>query len=108
MAGIARAAGRGGRGTIARGELYSNVRRSSGVVPAQIAGHLEGGTGTPRDLAVAVNGEVAAVGRSFRLAGGASESFAFMVPEDALRDGHNRVEVFEVVDGRRLRLLARG
>jgi Sulfatase len=107
VAGIARAAGSAGRGTIARGGLYLNVRRSSGVVPAQIAGTLEGGTWTPRELAVAVNGEIAAVGRSFRLAGRASESFAFMVPEEELRDGHNRVEVFEVVGGRRLRLLAR-
>jgi hypothetical protein len=31
-----------------------------------------------------------------------------MVPEEALRDGHNTVEVFEVVGGRRLRLLVRG
>jgi len=54
-----------------------------------------------------VNGEILAVGRSFRLAGGTSENFAFMVPEEALRDGHNTVEVFEVVGGGRLRLLAR-
>jgi hypothetical protein len=47
------------------------------------------------------------VGRSFRLAGRPTESFAFMVPEETLRDGHNSVEVFEVVGGRRLRLLAR-
>jgi hypothetical protein len=31
-----------------------------------------------------------------------------MVPEEALRNGRNTVEVFEVVGGRRLRLLARG
>jgi hypothetical protein len=30
-----------------------------------------------------------------------------MVPEDALREGPNSVEVFEVVGDRRLRLLAR-
>ena len=83
------------------------MRRGSGVVPTQIAGHLEGGPGDARDLAVAVNGQIAAVGRSFRLAGRGSESFAFMVPEDSLRDGNNTVEVFEVVGGRRLRLLAR-
>jgi Sulfatase len=105
-AGIARAAGSGG-GTIGHGELLSNVRRSSGVLPTQIAGLLRGGRGRPRDLAVAVNGRIAAVGRSFWLAGRASESFAFMVPEDALSHGHNTVEVFEVVGGRRLRLLAR-
>jgi sulfatase-like protein len=107
VGGVSRVAGSAGSGTIASGQLFSNVRRSSGVVPTQIAGSLEGGSGEPRDLAVAVNGEIAAVGRSFRLAGRASESFAFMVPEHSLRDGHNTVEVFEVVGGKRLRLLAR-
>ena len=104
---VARVSGSALRGTIARGELYSNVSRSSGVVPTQIAGLLEGGSGEPRDLAVAVNGRIAAVGRSFRLAGQPTDSFAFMVPENTLREGHNTVEVFEVVGGKRLRLLAR-
>ena len=31
-----------------------------------------------------------------------------MVPETSLREGRNRIEVFEVVAGDRLRLLARG
>jgi hypothetical protein len=105
---VARAGGDGGRGTIAGAGLFSNVRPSSGVVPTQIAGHLEGGSGGLRDLAVAVNGRIGAVGRSFRLAGDPTEHFAFMVPEGSLRDGHNTVEVFEVVGGKRLRLLARG
>jgi hypothetical protein len=104
---VARVAGSARRGTIARSGLFSNVRRSSGIVPTQIAGLLEGGSGERRDLAVAVNGEIAAMGNSFRLAGRPSESFAFMVPEEALRDGHNTVEVFEVVGGKRLRLLVR-
>ena len=107
VSGVARVTDSARRGTIAHGGLFSNVSRRSGVVPAQIAGLLEGGSGRPRDLAVAVNGAIAAVGRSFRLAGRPSESFAFMVPEQALRDGHNTIEVYEVIDGRHLRLLAR-
>ena len=55
-----------------------------------------------------VNGRIEAVGRSFRLAGDPTEHFAFMVPETSLREGRNRIEVFEVVAGDRLRLLARG
>jgi Sulfatase len=106
VADVARAAGSDGGGAIAQAELFSNVRRSSGVLPTQIAGHLQGGPGRARDLAVAVNREIAAVGRSFRLAGRPGERFAFMVPEDALREGQNKVEVFEAVGGRRLRLLA--
>jgi hypothetical protein len=77
-------------------------------VPTQIAGHLHGGSGgDERDLAVAVNGRIEAVGRSFHLAGDATEHFAFMVPEGSLREGANTVEVFEVLAGERLRLLVR-
>jgi Sulfatase len=102
--GVARAAA---RGTIVKAGMFATVRRASGVVPAQIAGHIEGGSGDPRDLAVAVNGRIEAVGRSFRLAGDPTEHFAFMVPEDSLLEGRNTVEVLEVESGERLRLLAR-
>jgi hypothetical protein len=103
---LARAAGAAG-GAVAQASLFANVRRSSGVVPTQIAGDLRGGRGGKRDLAVAVNGRIEAVGRSFYLKGDATEHFAFMVPEGSLREGRNLVEVFEVVAGERLRLLAR-
>jgi hypothetical protein len=87
---------------------FANVRRASGVVPTQIAGDLRGGgPGTRRDLAVALNGRIEAVGRSFYLTGDATEHFAFNVPEAAMREGRNSVEVFEVLAGGRLRPLAR-
>jgi hypothetical protein len=109
LAGVAPADGAGSlAGTIVRGHEYSNVRRGSGIVPAHVTGRLTDGSGGLRDLAVAVNGSIAAVGRSFRLRGRAGEHFAFMVPEEVLREGHNTVEVFEVVDGSRLRSVARG
>ena len=104
---LSRAAREGEPGEIVHAQLFANVRRGSGVVPAHVTGRLEDGSGKPRELAVAVNGRIAAVGRSFRLAGDATEHFAFMVPEEALRDGHNAIEVFEVLGGERLRLLAR-
>jgi hypothetical protein len=89
--------------------LFADVRRASGVVPTQIAGDLRGAApGTRRELAVALNGRVEAVGRSFYLSGDATEHFAFNVPESALSEGRNRVQVFEVVSGQRLRLLAGG
>ena len=57
-------------------------------------------TGSPpevlRDLAVAVNGRIRAVGRSFRLRGRRTEYFSMLVPETSLRPGRNRVELFEV------------
>jgi Sulfatase len=88
------------------GELRA-VRRASGVVPAQIAGDLSGGSGgQKRDIAVAVNGRIEAVGRSFYLAGQSTEHFAVNVPETTLHEGDNDIEVFEVLGGRRLRLLA--
>ena len=66
------------------------------------------GPGARRDLAVAVNGRIEAVGRSFHLTGDATEHFAVNVPEQSLREGSNLVEVFEVVGSGALRLLARG
>jgi hypothetical protein len=88
--------------------LLSDVRRASGVVPTQIAGDLRGAApGARRDLAVAVNGRIEAVGRSFYLTGDPIEHFAFNVPEPALREGRNTVVVFEVTAGGRLRPLAR-
>ena len=102
------AGGSRARSSIVQDQRFAHVRRASGVVPAQIAGDLRGGrAGAKRDLAVAVNGRVEAVGRSFYLAGDAVEHFAFNVPEAALREGRNKVEVFEVVAGERLLLLAR-
>jgi Sulfatase len=108
VGGIARAAGGGGQGSIVEARMFATVRHGSGLLPTEIAGHLEGGSGDPRDLAVAVNGRIEAVGKSFKLAGDPTEHFAFMVPEDSLREGRNTVEVFEVVGGERLRPLARG
>jgi Sulfatase len=105
---LARAAGAGVRAAIVQEDLFANVRRGSGVLPAQIAGDLSGGSpGEKRDVAVALNGRIEAVGRSFYLRGDPTEHFALMVPESALREGRNSVELFEVVAGERLRLLAR-
>ena len=89
--------------------LFANVRPGSGIVPTQIAGDLSGGApGARRELAVAVNGRIEAVGRSFYLSGDRTEYFAFNVPETAMRERRNTVEVFEVVAGERLQALARG
>ena len=77
-------------------------------MPAQIAGDLTGARRRARrDLAVAVNGRIEAVGRTFHLTGDPREHYSLMVPEATLRDGRNAVEVFEVVRGGTLRLIAR-
>jgi hypothetical protein len=98
----------GTRATISLARSFAAVRRSSGMAPCQIAGRIHG-SGAPRerDLAIAVNGRIEAVGRSFHLKGESVESYSVMVPEDALREGRNRVEVLEVTDEGAMVLLAR-
>ena len=98
----------GTRATISLSRSFARVRRSRGLVPCQIAGRIhDSGPTQERNLAVAVNGRIEAVGRSFHLKGETTESYAVMVPEDALRDGRNTVEVFEVTDEGAMVLLAR-
>ncbi len=96
------------RAQVARASAYRAVRRASGIVPTQVAGNLRGGRrGAKRDLALAIDGTIVVVGRSFHLKGDRVEHFALNVPEDALPDGPNEVALYEVVGGERLRLLAR-
>jgi hypothetical protein len=103
------ATGRPAHASLAQPGLLADVHRASGVVPTQIAGDLDGELSRGRrDLAVALNGRIEAVGRSFYLGGDPTEHFAFNVPESAVREGRNAVQLFEVVAGRRLRPLAQG
>jgi hypothetical protein len=93
------------RAALVQPELLADVRPGSGIAPTQIAGDLRGGRpGAKRALAVAVDGRIEAVGRSFYLKGDPVEHFALMVPESALRAGRNPVELFEVVGGELRRL----
>jgi hypothetical protein len=96
------------RGSFAGASEYGRVRHSSLVMPSQIAGSLKGGKrGATRDLAVAVNGRIEAVSRSWYLDGDRTEHFAMMVPEDTLHNGRNTVELYSVSSGKTLRLIAR-
>lgn len=112
VADLPRAPGAAPRASIVGAHGMRNVRPRSRVLPTQVAGSIAGsGPSETRDLAVAVNGTVEAVGRSFHLRvepvqeDRVGESFAVMVPERALRPGRNRVELFEVIGARSLRLL---
>ena len=95
------------RAELDQAELFENVQPRSGSVPARITGRIDGGDApAERDLAVAVNGTVVAVGRSFEFQD--SESFSIMVPESAFEIGPNEVDVFAVTSvgsGVRLGLL---
>jgi len=75
---------------------YEDVDPGSGFIPAHVVGRVREGTGgAQREIAVAVNGTIAAVGSTFTLASGdEGELVSVMVPESALRPGRNRVEVY--------------
>ena len=73
-----------------------------------MTGSLEG-VPAGRDLAIAVNGRIAALTKSFHLATGDQTLFAAMVPESSFHTGRNRVELFELRDaGARLTLRSLG
>jgi hypothetical protein len=97
-------------GTIANARLLEDVEPSKPILPTRVTGRLRGSRpGALCDLAVAVNGRIEAVGRSFHLDGQATEFFSLIVPESALRRGRNEVELLEVRPaGRFVRLAAAG
>jgi hypothetical protein len=75
--------------------LFAHVRRSSGLVPARIAGGISGDRveeGTP--LAITVNGWVRAMTRSYEIGG--ESGFDAMVPETSFHNGRNDVEIYAV------------
>jgi hypothetical protein len=99
----------GVRAGFVAGERLRQVRPKSGIMPTQLAGTIRGGRrGAKRDLAVAVNGRVEVVGRTWRLKGQRPERFALNLPEAALRPGRNRVVLLEVQPGgKSVRVLGR-
>ena len=87
----------GARATVANAGLVRQVTPGDELLPTRVTGTLgRARRGTLRNLAVAVNGRIRAVGRSFRLRFRAQEYFSFVVPEDSLRPEGNLVEVLEV------------
>jgi hypothetical protein len=75
---------------------YDDVDPRSVYLPTHIVGRVQRGGGAKRDIAVAVNGTIAAVGNTFTLATGEEgELVSVMVPASAFRAGRNRIEVFE-------------
>ncbi|MGH2822695.1 MAG: sulfatase-like hydrolase/transferase [Thermoleophilaceae bacterium] len=95
------------RCVLANAELVNHVDPRERILPTRVVGRIEGSPpGAERNLAVAVNGRVWAVGRSFHLRGRPREYFSLIVPERALRRGDNRLELLEVgSNGRPLSLL---
>jgi hypothetical protein len=74
---------------------YANVGSDPTYTPVHVVGKVNGPDRQPRDIAVAVNGTIRAVGNTFKLAvGDDGELVSVMVPESAFQKGRNRVQVF--------------
>jgi hypothetical protein len=75
---------------------FEAVDTRSAVVPTYVSGRLEGmvGSETP-ELALAINGRIAAVSRTY--SSGGEAVFSFVVPESALRAGQNDLLVMAVL-----------
>ena len=81
----------------------AKVDTNAASIPTLAAGRIVGGSPSAgRDLALTVNGRVAAVGRSFHLDGDRTEWFALNLPPSALRQGRNRMTLYEVGSRRSL------
>jgi hypothetical protein len=74
---------------------FDRVRFASGLVPVSIAGSIDDNAVTPGTaLAIAVNGRVRAMTRSFAHDG--RRGFAAMVPQTSFHEGPNAVDVYSV------------
>jgi hypothetical protein len=74
---------------------FAAVDLGSPFLPAFVTGHLEGADTKRKDLlAVALNGRIAAVTRTYTIKG--PPTLDALLPESQFRQGFNRVEVFKV------------
>lgn len=77
--------------------LLRSLPEDPAFVPSPIQGSISGEGAEPRRaLAVAVNGRVAAVCRTF---GDTGTRFSALVPEDAFRPGANRIDLYWIDEG---------
>ena len=82
-------------------EELRHVDPTSGFVPGEITGELPfGRPGGGRPIALALDGTIVAVGRTFSMAGSLAENFEMIVPEAAFRRGEMEARVFEIVSRR--------
>ena len=82
-------------------DALRSVDLGSGFLPTHVTGRVAGDpAGTVRDIAIAVNGRIAAVTTGFYFEGIDTQYFSAMVPESELRAGANEVEVFAVAPGK--------
>jgi hypothetical protein len=91
------------RAQIDASAAFAGVTPASGVLPVYVTGQLRPGGPDAKSLAVAVNGRVRAVGRSYVV--GARRRFSMLLPPSSLRRGVNAVDLIAVQrDGQLVRL----
>jgi hypothetical protein len=93
------------RAALYKPERWRSVHMRSWLLPLQVTGRITGGTVANRKLAVAVNGQIAATGWSFRPVGPTKWSVSILIPESSLRSGANDVRLYEVAGESTLRRL---
>jgi Sulfatase len=77
-------------------DLLHSLPAGSDTVPAQVMGSISGpGAAADKPIALAVNGRIEAISRSYSKA--SSVRYSAMAPETALHPGRNEVELFWVV-----------
>jgi hypothetical protein len=86
-------------------EAFASVNRRSGVLPVYVTGRMTRGARTAQPVAVAVNGRIRAVGRSY--ASGGRQRFSMLIPPSSLRPGRNAIDVVAVRHDREVVRLAR-
>jgi hypothetical protein len=75
-------------------------------MPAQIMGSITGpGAAADRPLALAVNGRIAAVTRTYRE--GSTVRYSAMAPESALHPGRNEVELLWIAQSKGVLVLGK-
>jgi hypothetical protein len=79
------------RATLEQLDAFRDVDLRSGTVPALVWGSLDG----PGTVVVAVNGTIAGVSPTF-VDEKVANRFAAMVPDTLMRNGRNRVDLFEL------------
>lgn len=91
-------------GRVREPELYDNVDTTGPVIPVRVGAVLEGVAEGDELVAVAVNGEIAAVTRSYLFE--EEVGVLAMVRPEQFVDGANRVDFLEVTPSGDLRLIA--
>lgn len=84
---------------------FARVTPRSGMLPVYVTGQLTRKARSARRLAVAVNGRIRAVGRSY--ASGGDQRFSMLIPPSTLRPGRNAIDVLAVLNDHQVVRLAR-